>query len=83
MAEQPISAPTLDGAPTGLTINDLILVLQVIQASTSRGTFRPEELSMIGGLYDRIFGFLESAGAIAKAPSNSQPEEPTTKTQNV
>jgi hypothetical protein len=55
-----------EGAP-GLTINDLTLALQVIQISTQRGTFKPEELSTVGALYDRIIKFLDSTGALKKA----------------
>jgi len=48
---------------TGLTIQDLTLTLQVIQVASSRGAFKADELSAIGGLYDRIFKFLDAAGA--------------------
>lgn len=56
----------------GLTIQDLTLTLQVIQVASSRGVFKADELSVIGGLYDRIFKFLDAAGAIQKAPDESQ-----------
>ena len=59
-----VEAPT----QTGLTIQDLTLTLQVIQAATSRGAFKADELTAIGGLYDRIFKFLEAAGAITTTP---------------
>jgi effector-binding domain-containing protein len=56
---------------TGLTVQDLTLTLQVIQVATSRGTFKADELTAIGGLYDRIFKFLESTGQIAKTDSTA------------
>ena len=63
---------------TGLTIQDLTLVLQVIQVSSTRGAFKADELTPIGGLYDRIFKFLESTGAISKVPpEGQQPPAPT------
>jgi len=64
ITNQQDAAPA-DGAPS-LTINDLTLALQVIQISTQRGTFKPEELSTVGALYDRIIKFLDSAGALKK-----------------
>ena len=65
-------------ASTGLTIQDLTLTLQVIQVATSRGAFKADELTAIGGLYDRIFKFLESTGAIKTepAPAAQEPEAP-------
>lgn len=60
-----------------LTVNDLTLTLQIIQVATSRGAFKADELSAIGGVYDRIFKFLESSGAI----TTKAPEETETETQ--
>lgn len=60
---------------TGLTIQDLTLTLQVIQVASSRGAFKADELTAIGGLYDRIFKFLEASGAISTQPPAEQPAE--------
>lgn len=51
---------------TGLTIQDLTLVLQVINLTAARGAFKADELTTVGGLHDRIYKFLDSVGAIAK-----------------
>ena len=63
---------------TGLTIQDLTLALQVIQVASSRGAFKADELTAVGGLYDRVFKFLEASGAInAQQPATQdQPTEP-------
>lgn len=53
-----------------LSLQDLLLVAQIIQVATQRGTFKAEELSNIGGLYDRLIAFLNATGAI------KQPEQP-------
>ena len=53
---------------TGLTIQDLNLALQVIQVSSTRGAFKADELTMVGGLHDRIYKFLNDSGAFTKAP---------------
>ena len=60
-------------APTtaGLTVTDLTLTLQVIQIAANRGAFKAEELSAVGGLYDRVFKFLEASGAIQKSEASA------------
>ena len=56
-----------------LSLQDLLLVAQIIQVATQRGTFKAEELSNIGGLYDRLIAFLNATGAIktAEAPAET------------
>jgi hypothetical protein len=58
-------------AQLGLTVQDLTLTLQLIQVASTRGAFKAEELSTVGGLYDRIFKFLEASGAITKQDPNA------------
>ena len=58
---------------TGLTVQDLTLTLQVIQVASTRGAFKADEMTAIGGLYDRIFKFLESTGAITTTPAPAAP----------
>jgi hypothetical protein len=50
-----------------LQISDLLLAAQVIQLTSQRGAFRADELSQVGGLYDRIVAFLQASGALAPA----------------
>lgn len=57
-----------------LTVQDLIIVAQIIQVSSQRGAFRAEELENIGGLYNKLIAFLESVGAITK-PENAPQEK--------
>lgn len=66
--EQTESTPAV--APANLSIQDLLLVVQTLQIVTQRGAFRAEEMSNIGGLYDRLIAFLTASGAIkpAEAP---------------
>lgn len=62
----------------GLTINDLLIALNTIQAVAQRGAIRAEEMSVVGGLHDRLFKFLEAQGAIkrqgpaAETPANTE-----------
>jgi len=56
-AEQPQDKP-------GLNIQDLVNVLRVINTCTQRGAFRADELSGVGGLYDRLNAFVQSTGVL-------------------
>ena len=60
-------------APQGpsLQINDLIMALQVIQASAQRGAIRADEMSTVGPLHDRLFAFLEAQGAITRPSTDA------------
>jgi hypothetical protein len=69
-AEQP-QAP----APQ-LQIADLLLVAQVIQLTTKRGAFNAEELSQVGGVYDRIVAFLQASGALTPAQTDAPADTP-------
>jgi hypothetical protein len=74
------TAPQSAPAQTGLTIQDLTLTLQVIQVASTRGAFKADELTAIGGLYDRIFKFLEASGAITTQAPEAPAETPATPT---
>ena len=45
-----------------LTLQDIAAMVQVIQVDTERSTWKPEELSTVGILYDRMMSFLSAAG---------------------
>lgn len=66
--------PPLQQPGVNLSLQDLILVAQIIQLASQRGTFRAEELAQIGMLYNKLVAFLESTGAVSKAA----PEDATT-----
>ena len=72
-------------APTPqLTIADLVLSAQIVQAAASKGVFRAEELKTVGDYYDRLIRFLEASGAITRpqAPAESDPAtSPTVSSQ--
>ena len=68
-------------AAPSLTLQDLILVAQIIQLTTQRGAYRAEELQNVGVLYNKLIAFLQSTGALtpaeapAETPAEAQPEE--------
>jgi hypothetical protein len=59
MANEQEQAPA-----ASLTLQDLVLVTQIIQISSQRGTFRAEELADVGALYNKLIVFLQSTGAL-------------------
>lgn len=61
-------------ATPNLSLQDLLLVVQTIQVVTQRGAFRAEEMSNIGGLYNRLVEFLTATGAIKS--SDTQEDTP-------
>ena len=55
-----------------LTLQDLVLVAQIIQISSQRGAFRAEELSDIGNLYTKLIAFLQATGALTPTTEESK-----------
>jgi hypothetical protein len=60
--------------PTNLSLQDLLMVVQTLQVVTQRGAIRAEEMSNIGGLYDRIAKFLVDSGAINTSDETAEEE---------
>jgi len=72
---QPTEQQQQPQAPS-LTLQDLILVAQIIQLTSQRGAFRAEELQNVGALYNKLVAFLEATGAITKpAAEDASPQE--------
>ncbi len=57
-----------------LKLEDLVRALEIINLASSRGAFKPEEFTIIGEVYNRIFSFLEASGAIQRPQAEAQPE---------
>jgi hypothetical protein len=73
---------TVATTPTGpqFTLQDLLLCAQVIALTTQRGAFKAEELTQVGGLYDRLVEFLSASGALTTASSAPTSDETTSTT---
>lgn len=71
---KPTPTPQQQSAP-GLTLQDLVLVAQIIQLTTQRGAFKAEELADVGGLYNKLVAFLQSTGAIQPAPAPTEEKQ--------
>ena len=70
--EAPVQAEADQQAAPSLTLQDLVLVAQIIQLPSTRGTFRAEELESVGGLYNKLIAFLQSTGALAPAQTEEK-----------
>ena len=63
MSEQP---------DVGLSVEDLMNALRVINTATERGAFKANELSTVGQVYDKFATFVRAAQEEAKA---QQPQD--------
>jgi len=43
-----------------LTINDLTAIKQIIDVASSRGSFKPTEMTVIGSVYTKLEAFLNA-----------------------
>ena len=58
-----------------LQLEDLIRALEIINLASTRGASKPNEFTIIGGVYDRIFAFLSASGALQQPQqTEAQPE---------
>ena len=63
----PVESVAPQQSAPNLTLQDLVLVAQIIQLTTQRGAFKAEELADVGGLYNKLITFLQSTGALTPA----------------
>ena len=60
-------------ATPSLTLQDLILVAQIIQLTSQRGAFKAEELQNVGTLYNKLVAFLQASGALTPPAAEDAP----------
>ena len=61
-----------------LTLADMASLKNLIEAATARGAFRANEMSTVGGIYDKLDAFLTATQAqLAAQAEAQQPAEPT------
>ena len=70
--ETPAQAEVEQQPAPSLTLQDLVLVAQIIQLTSQRGAFKAEELADVGGLYNKLVTFLQSTGALTPAASPTE-----------
>jgi hypothetical protein len=64
-----------------LQLTDILLAAQTIQLASSRGAFRVEEFTQVGGVYERLVGFLKDSGAIQSPAAQPEATAPADSTQ--
>jgi hypothetical protein len=60
-----------------LTLSDLASLKNLIEAATARGAFRANEMTVVGGIFDKLDAFLTATQAQLAAPAEQLPAEPT------
>jgi hypothetical protein len=68
------TTPQPQASAPNLALADLVAVVNLIQIVSQRGAIRPEEMAVVGPLYDKLIGFLKSTGALTPPPA--APETP-------
>ena len=71
MSEELTQEPAQESTDPSMQLNDLVIALESLQLASSRGAFRPEEFTTVGGCYERIYSFLAASGAI-KLPNQNE-----------
>jgi hypothetical protein len=71
--ETPAEAPD-QSQGVSLSLQDLVLMMNLIRATTERGAIRAEEMTEVGAVYNKLVQFLTESGAIQQ----SAPAQPTT-----
>ena len=49
--------------PPALTLNDLAVLRNVVEVAISRGTFKADEISVVGQTYDKLKAWLDLVAA--------------------
>ena len=77
MSEEINNQQTDAALAANLSLNDLVAVVHILQVVTNRGAFKAEELSTVGGVYERIFNFLEAHGAVERTTETAEEQTST------
>ena len=82
---EPQTAPTGDalGTQAGvqqLTINDMIVLKNMVEICSSRGAFKADEMTTVGGVYNKLATFIQAVMPQNPAPDtgNTAPATETT-----
>ena len=59
-----------------LQLQDILAAAQCIQLASTRGAFRAEEFTQVGGVYERLVSFLQASGALQQ-PAGEKPADET------
>lgn len=71
--EEQVTAPEQASDAAELNINDLNAMKTIIDIASSRGAFKPNEMSAVGQTYTKLTTFLEAVAKQAEAAKAAQP----------
>ncbi len=54
-----------------ISLQDLVVILNVIRLSADRGAVKIDEMATVGAVYQKLFAFLKAAGAISDQATES------------
>ena len=62
-----------------LTMTDMASLVTIVEVACNRGAFRADEMTLVGGLYDKLRQFVQQqrtddAGTTTETPQDSQGE---------
>tara|TARA_B100001248_G_scaffold260648_1_gene249473 strand:+ start:382 stop:732 length:351 start_codon:yes stop_codon:yes gene_type:complete len=66
------AVPPVGQQPTGIQINDLQLIMNIIDLASQRGAFRANELTQVGSVADKLGAFLGQVAQQAKAEQDAK-----------
>ena len=76
--ESETQTQTQGGLETSITLNDLVMLRNIVNVGTKRGAFSAEEFSDIGAVYNKIDSFLK---VNLKKMEETEEEKSTTDTE--
>ena len=75
--ENKTEAPATEQAPApDLTVQDLTAMKSIIDVASTRGAFKPNEMTTVGTVYSKLEAFLNAVQAHQEAQTEAQ-EAPT------
>ena len=79
--ESETQTQTQGGLETSITLNDLVMLRNIVNVASKRGAFSAEEFSDIGAVYNKIDSFLKLN--LKKMEETEEEKSPTdTETEN-
>ena len=76
--ESETQTQTQGGLETSITLNDLVMLRNIVNVASKRGAFSAEEFSDIGAVYNKIDSFLKMN---LKKMEETEEEKSTTDTE--
>jgi|TARA_R110000796_G_scaffold93392_2_gene197904 hypothetical protein len=82
MADEAINQVETPQQGVSLSLQDLVLLMNLIRATTERGAIRAEEMTEVGAVYTKLVQFLTESGAIQQSAESQAETAPTKEKSN-